>query len=142
MDSLARRRDAEFAACEDRHQVDRLLSQWESEDEARQAAQSWQQKQVADLCRRVARLEQERAALIGAIGQVLPKYFSQEFKKRCPMTYAGIWDESKTYDAGSVCTDKGASWVAVTDAAAGARPGRDVAWRLCAKGGQDGQQFA
>jgi hypothetical protein len=135
-------RDREFAAAGSKHELDRLQDKWEAEDDARQAAKSWQQRQLVDLCRRVAQLERERAALIGAIGEVLPKYFSQEFKKRCPMTYAGIWDESKSYDAGSVCTDKGAAWVAIADAEAGARPGRHISWRLCAKGSQDGQQFA
>jgi hypothetical protein len=58
------------------------------------------------------------------------------FRKDCGyLQFAGIWDAGATYERGSLVTDAGAMWLAMTDAKPGERPGKSVAWRMTVKSG-------
>jgi hypothetical protein len=61
-----------------------------------------------------------------------------QVENRPELRYRGVWEISRQYQAGDICTDHGGMWHCnqpTTD-----RPGEGAtAWRLCVKKGRDGK---
>jgi hypothetical protein len=51
--------------------------------------------------------------------------------------YQGVWDASKTYDAGMFVTHDGSAWACLKGSTTGVRPGANGCWQLAVKKGRD-----
>jgi hypothetical protein len=128
------------------------------DEKARHAARDaadWRTKEVADLRRRVARLEGVLGTggkrlideLASGFGRALSRSRTREreqllaevekrFEERALLSYAGVWSEGVAYRKGSMVSHAGSAWVAIGGVEPGAKPGRAPEWRLAVKSGE------
>jgi hypothetical protein len=52
------------------------------------------------------------------------------------LKYQGVYDETRSYPAGSLTTLGGSAWIAVADCGVGERPGKAATWKLAIKAGE------
>jgi hypothetical protein len=143
--AVQQRRQQQFDAARTRVEVDRLLQQWQREDDAAARAEDWRTKQVAEHGRRLDRLERSRGpsdvlvdALADALAQVrkeMTAEFTQklaEIERKIPR-FCGVHEAARTYPAHSFVVKSGSLWISLAETA---QPPGTPAWQLCTKSGE------
>jgi hypothetical protein len=81
----------------------------------------------------------------GALGQVIPPLKRQiadleqkvaTLEARPAVEYAGIWQDGKTYPAGSLCTRSGSLWLATCGSTSVTPGDGNACWKLIVKQGK------
>lgn len=116
-------------------------------EDKRQAMDEVEKSEVAQLRKRVAKLERMLGpncqkvfdAMAHAVGKALPKYLEDQFSKRLVLRDTGVWRPDREYQPGDLVSRGGSGWIAQTKSI-GEHPGSDpTCWRLAIKRGRDQQ---
>jgi hypothetical protein len=94
---------------------------------------SAQQRQIAELTARIAKIERALAQFKRLLIDVVAKALADFRKDEGFLKFLGTYDEDRSYDKGALVVHAGATWVAIGQAQRGSRPGRAPEWKLTAK---------
>jgi hypothetical protein len=148
---LQERRQKEFEAANTKAEVDALMDTWAAEDRAMADAKSVMGQQLADLSRRLARIEQVLGPggeiLIEAIGEFVGRTLRKSLDQlrseleqkladveRKQLRFLGVHEPGRQYVPGNMVVRSGGLWCCL--AMTTEQPGRSSCWQLCVKSGE------